>query len=252
MTIGEVRRTARRHQQKHGLDLVIGDYLQLIHPDRNNWAPRFGFAYSVAPKLVLRGAYGVFYTHTVRQGREGLLGFNPPFLVDNLRNTNVTGSAAVASAAVFQLKDGYPSGLLDPNSLVPTIFRRAQDANQRSPYGASAFAYAGRAEGTSSCSAMRSGRGPPSGRASARAVPVGSPLTSLTLCCTTTRSIVSITLGTEAPEKTPTSGTPRARTAFAGPSRSSASGRPMCHWSRPRAPARGPPKGSARPDLKPC
>ena len=106
----------------------------LIHPDRNNWAPRFGFAYSLMPRLVLRGAYGVFYTHTVRQGREGLLGFNPPFLVDNLRNTGVTGSAAVASAAVFQLQDGYPSGLLDPNSLVPTIQRRAQDANQRSPY----------------------------------------------------------------------------------------------------------------------
>ena len=33
---------------------------------------------------MFRGAYGVFYSHTVRQGREGMLGFNPPFLVDNL------------------------------------------------------------------------------------------------------------------------------------------------------------------------
>ncbi len=106
----------------------------LVHPDRNNWAPRFGFAYSPTSRWVVRGAYGVFYTHTVRQGREGLLGFNPPFLVDNLRSTGVTGSAAVASAAVFQLRDGYPAGLLDPNSLVPTILRRSQDAFQRSPY----------------------------------------------------------------------------------------------------------------------
>ena len=106
----------------------------LIHPDRNNWAPRFGFAYSPATRWVVRGAYGVFYTHTVRQGREGLLGFNPPFLVDNVKAATVTGAAAVSSAAPFLLRDGYPAGLLDPNSLVPTILRRAQDSNQRSPY----------------------------------------------------------------------------------------------------------------------
>jgi hypothetical protein len=70
----------------------------------------------------------------VRQGREGLLGFNPPYLVDNLLQTNVSGSAAVASAAVFRLSDGYPQGLLDPNSLSPTVMRRAQDAFQRTPY----------------------------------------------------------------------------------------------------------------------
>jgi hypothetical protein len=54
--------------------------------------------------------------------------------VDNLLQTSVTGAAAVASAAPFRLVDGYPSGLLDPNSLSPTVMRRAQDANQRTPY----------------------------------------------------------------------------------------------------------------------
>src|SRR5215470_10426045 len=106
----------------------------LIHPDGNDWAPRFGFAYSVAPGWVMRGAYGIFYSHTVRQGREGMLGFNPPYLVDNLLQTNASGSAAVASAAPFVLKDGYPQGLLDSNSLAPTVMRRAQDPNQRSAY----------------------------------------------------------------------------------------------------------------------
>src|SRR5262245_18414253 len=106
----------------------------LIHPDRNNFAPRFGFAYSPTSRWVIRGAYGVFYNHTVRQGREGLLGFNPPYLVDNLLQTSASGAAAVASAAPFQLVNGYPSGLLDPNSLSPTVSRRAQDANQRTPY----------------------------------------------------------------------------------------------------------------------
>jgi len=106
----------------------------LIHPDRNNFAPRFGFAWSPTSQWVVRGAYGVFFTHTVRQGREGLLGFNPPFLVDNLLQTTVSGAAAVATAAPFRLVNGYPAGLLDPTTLAPTIGRRAQDANQRTPY----------------------------------------------------------------------------------------------------------------------
>jgi hypothetical protein len=106
----------------------------LIHPDRNNFAPRIGFAYTPWSRAVVRGGYGIFYNHTVRQGREGLLGFNPPYLVDNLLQTGVTGAAAVASAAPFRLVEGYPSGLLDPNSLAATVARRAQDANQRTPY----------------------------------------------------------------------------------------------------------------------
>ena len=80
----------------------------LIHPDRNNFAPRIGFAYAPWKRMVVRGGYGIFYTHTVRQGREGLLGFNPPYLIDNLLQTSVSGAAAVASAAPFRLVDGYP------------------------------------------------------------------------------------------------------------------------------------------------
>jgi hypothetical protein len=106
----------------------------LVHPDRNNWAPRAGFSYSPADRWVIRGAYGIFYSHTVRQGREGLLGFNPPFLADNAISTNVLGPAAVASAALFRLSDGYPQGLLSPNSLATSLSRRGQDPNQRTSY----------------------------------------------------------------------------------------------------------------------
>ena len=49
----------------------------LIAPDRNDFAPRFGFAFSATPKTVIRGAYGVFYNHANRLGREGLLGIQP-------------------------------------------------------------------------------------------------------------------------------------------------------------------------------
>ncbi len=62
----------------------------LIHPDYNNFAPRFGFAYAPTSRTVVRGAYGVFYNHTNRQGREGLLGFNYPFII--LRDQQIAGS----------------------------------------------------------------------------------------------------------------------------------------------------------------
>jgi hypothetical protein len=106
----------------------------LIHPDRNNFAPRIGFAYAAADRMVVRGGYGIFYTHTVRQGREGLLGFNPPYLFDNLLQSSASGAAAVASAAPFRLVDGYPTGLLDPGAIAQTVGRRAQDPDQRTPY----------------------------------------------------------------------------------------------------------------------
>jgi Carboxypeptidase regulatory-like domain/TonB dependent receptor len=105
----------------------------LIRPDRNNFAPRFGFSYSPMDRWVLRGAYGIFFSHTVRQGREGMLGFNPPYLVDNLLQTGVTGAAAVASAAPFRLSVGYPAGLLDPQTLASTVQRRGQDPDQVTP-----------------------------------------------------------------------------------------------------------------------
>src|SRR5262249_994574 len=67
-----------------------GDLYQeaLIHPDRNDFAPRVGFAYSVMPRTVIRGGYGIFYNHANRLGREGLLGFNPPFII--LADANIS------------------------------------------------------------------------------------------------------------------------------------------------------------------
>ena len=74
----------------------------LIKPDKNNFAPRFGFAYSLTPRTVLRGAYGLFYNHANRLGREGLLGFNPPYII--LADSNISGSGALHSTdAIFRL-----------------------------------------------------------------------------------------------------------------------------------------------------
>jgi outer membrane receptor protein involved in Fe transport len=50
----------------------------LVHPDRNNWAPRLGLAYQLGQKTVIRSGYGVSYVHFNRMGGENLLGYNGP------------------------------------------------------------------------------------------------------------------------------------------------------------------------------
>ncbi len=100
----------------------------LIHPALNNFAPRFGFAYQMLPRLVWRGGYGVFYQHVNRIGSEALLQLNPPQFVDTQLSTG-------ANSAVFQLKDGFPSSIIDATA--PPLYElhiRSQDPNQRTPY----------------------------------------------------------------------------------------------------------------------
>ena len=41
---------------------------------RNNFGPRLGFAYTVAPKTVVRGGWGISYVHINRIGSANLLG----------------------------------------------------------------------------------------------------------------------------------------------------------------------------------
>src|SRR5260370_39857503 len=105
-----------------------------IPADGNNFAPRIGFAYSVTPKTVLRGAYGIFYNHANRLGREGLLGFNPPFII--LADSNISGSGTLRSTdAIFRLQDGVPPGFVDITRVnLATVARKAQDPSQRAPY----------------------------------------------------------------------------------------------------------------------
>ena len=50
----------------------------LVNPDRNNFAPRFGFAYKLGQETVLRGGYGIGYTYFNRLGSANLLATNYP------------------------------------------------------------------------------------------------------------------------------------------------------------------------------
>ncbi len=52
----------------------------LTQPQKNNFAPRFGFAYQVDPKLVVRGGLGLFFNAFENQGYGPNIGLNYPFI----------------------------------------------------------------------------------------------------------------------------------------------------------------------------
>ncbi len=58
----------------------------LVNPDRNNFGPRLGFAYTLTPKTVVRGGYGVSYIHFNRAGGGNLLPINGPQVINAVVN----------------------------------------------------------------------------------------------------------------------------------------------------------------------
>jgi len=50
----------------------------LVHPDGNNFAPRFGWAYRLKDSTVVRGGYGIGYVYFNRLGSANLLATNYP------------------------------------------------------------------------------------------------------------------------------------------------------------------------------
>jgi hypothetical protein len=64
----------------------------LIHPDRNNFSPRVGFAWRPLNKgsLVVRGGYGAYYNTSVYSVIAGNMAQQPPFA----QSLSVSGSTA--------------------------------------------------------------------------------------------------------------------------------------------------------------
>jgi hypothetical protein len=68
----------------------------LVNMPLLDFAPRFGLAYSIDPKTVIRAAYGINYAQFNREGGENLLVYNLPAIV----NSSVTQIPAFAAAGV--------------------------------------------------------------------------------------------------------------------------------------------------------
>jgi hypothetical protein len=95
----------------------------LVNPDRNNFAPRLGVAYSLTPKTVIRSAYGTSYIHFNRLGGENLLSFNGPHVVPIAITQQPSQGACApnqAPTSCFRTtQEGYPQGLNVPANFNP-------------------------------------------------------------------------------------------------------------------------------------
>ena len=112
----------------------------LVRPDRNNWAPRVGFAYNIAPKTVIRSGYGVSYIHFNRMGGENLLSYNLPTVVTvaiDQRPSNPPCASGVGDRNCFRTTlMGYPPNFAVARTPLDTVNTRTNfaPADNRSGY----------------------------------------------------------------------------------------------------------------------
>jgi hypothetical protein len=86
----------------------------LVNPDRNNFAPRLGLAYTLMEKTVLRGGYGMSYVHVNRTGAADLLPINGPQVINAVVNQSTATDPGFRPTEL-----GYPAGLTDPTRFNP-------------------------------------------------------------------------------------------------------------------------------------
>jgi outer membrane receptor for Fe3+-dicitrate len=78
----------------------------LVNPDRNNFAPRLGLAYTPIEKTVFRAGWGLSYVHWNRIGSANLLAINGPQVV----RAAVTQSDPTAPS-FLTTQQGYPANI---------------------------------------------------------------------------------------------------------------------------------------------
>lgn len=90
----------------------------LVNPDRKDWAPRVGLAYTVTPKTVVRAGYGISYVHLNRLGSADELGINGPQVVIGTVNQSLTANGTLPPGFITT-QAGYPASLDSPASFSP-------------------------------------------------------------------------------------------------------------------------------------
>lgn len=70
----------------------------LVNVNTSGWEPRFGLAYQVAPKTVIRSGYGIYRTYFEPMGDTQFISDNPPFAFQ----VNITGSQTTPAVILQQ------------------------------------------------------------------------------------------------------------------------------------------------------
>ncbi len=100
----------------------------LTRPDRNNFAPRLGFAYSITDNTVIRGGFGTSYNLVDRLGSEDQLSLNPPIFVGYDFQSDIITPA-------LNFSTGFAPNTLDISRVdLSKVLLRTSDPLARTPY----------------------------------------------------------------------------------------------------------------------
>ncbi len=86
-----------------------------LKPDRNNFGPRLGVAFTPVDRTVFRAGYGISYVHFHRAGGANVLPINGPQVI------NAVVVQTVAESTFRTTQQGYPAGLTDPSRFNPLL-----------------------------------------------------------------------------------------------------------------------------------
>lgn len=99
----------------------------LVNMPKLDFAPRFGFAYQLTPKTVVRSAYGISFDQYNREGGENLLAYNGPYIVNSSvtqyapyslqsNHQSVCTTSQDRPACFSPVSQGYPSNFVSSSA----------------------------------------------------------------------------------------------------------------------------------------
>ncbi len=121
-----------------GINLVYSNAYGsgLSKVQENNFAPRFGFAYQLTPKFVVRGGYGIYYGAFENRGGSPSLGYNYPFQYSfSFPDANAESPVVFPNGTTATLENGLSSVPLNPASVNASgLDLRGIQLNYKTPY----------------------------------------------------------------------------------------------------------------------
>jgi hypothetical protein len=102
---------------QHGNLTGVSYGSSLVNPDRNNFAPRIGFAWRPFPKhsTVVRGGYGIYYNTSVYGTIANNLAAQPPFAQTLSVATSAASPLTIRNGFVFPANTVTNTRAIDPN-----------------------------------------------------------------------------------------------------------------------------------------
>ena len=103
---------------------------------KDNFAPRFGFAYQLTPKLVVRGGYGIYFGSFENRGGYPSLGYNFPFQYSfTYPSANSQSPVIYPNGTTATLENGLSSVQLSPAAVnAQGLNLRGIQLNYKTPY----------------------------------------------------------------------------------------------------------------------